>query len=292
MSISRTVALRGQMACVAELTAPNPGNVRPGRDLPGLTAGDLMSSAVAIGPALASADSVPLGETILTAVEETRRWVDTNTNLGIVLLFAPVARAALTAGERGERNLEEALERVLEETTVEDAVLAYRAIRVAEPGGLGRVPEQDVSREPTVPLREAMTRAADRDDVAVQYATGYRLLRTRAVPAIRTARHAGLGWAEAGHRCFLRLLAERPDSLIARKFGRAEAESIRRRAREVLDEAPPDEPGRAAGWEVLDRRLRSASPPRNPGTTADLTAAALFLALLDEAGWNYPAGGQ
>lgn len=288
------IALRGQVACLAELNAPNPGNVRPGRDLPDLSAREMMLSAAAVGPALASAGDVPVGETILRAVRETRRWVDTNTNLGIVLLFAPVARAAAVAaaGPPGERDLEASLEQVLQATTVRDAELAYEAIRTAEPGGLGTVDEQDVSGRPTVPLREAMGLAADRDAVAAQYATGYRLARSVGVPAVRSARDEGLGWTEAALRCFGRLLAERPDSLLARKFGREEAESIRAEASRLLEAGPPGSPATEAGWEELDRRLRSASPPRNPGTTADLTAAALFLALLDEAGWNYPGNGQ
>lgn len=289
-----TIALRAQVACLIELSAPNPGNVRPGRDLPGLTARELMLSAAAVGPALGAAGEAPVGETILRAVEETRRWVDTNTNLGIVLLLAPVARAAAVAAAEppGERDLGEALEGVLASTTVRDAELAYRAIRVAGPGGLGEVDEQDVSGSPDVTLRAAMRLAADRDAVAAQYATGYRLVRRVAVPAVRAARERGVDWTAAAHRCFTRLLAERPDSLIARKFGRGEAESIRDEARRLLEAGPPGSPDAAPGWERLDRRLRSASPPRNPGTTADLTATALFLALLAEAGWNYPGHGQ
>jgi triphosphoribosyl-dephospho-CoA synthase len=272
----------------------------------------MMLSAAAVGPALASAGEVPVGETILGAVRETRRWVETNTNLGIVLLFAPVARAAALAGRgasggpndgsaadgpddgsgSGGRSLGEALEDVLASTTVRDAELAYEAIRTARPGGLGRVDEQDVSGRPTVPLREAMGLAADRDSVAAQYATGYRRVRSVGVPVVRSAREDGLGWAEAAHRCFGRLLAEGPDSLIARKFGREEAESIRAEAARLLEDGPPGSNATEAGWEELNRRLRSASPPRNPGTTADLTAAALFLALLGEAGWNYPGNGQ
>lgn len=292
------VGVRAQIACLVELAAPNPGNVRPGRDLPGLTAAELRVSAAAIGPAMAGAGATRPGATVLRAIRDTRRWVATNTNLGIVLLLAPPARAAALARARGahgrdrgdaapdEDALWEGLEAVLEATTVEDAELAYRAIRMAEPGGLGRVEEQDVSGAPTVTLREAMRRAADRDTVAEQYATGYRLLRDVGLPAVRAARDEGLGWEAAAHRCFLRLLAEREDSLVARKFGREEAGELRGDAARLVALGPPEGPEAAPAWRELDRRLRSASPPRNPGTTADLTAAAVFLALLLDAGWN------
>lgn len=284
------LSVRGQIACLAELNAPNPGNVRPGRDLPELTAGEMMVSAAAIGPSLATAGEAPLGATILRAVEDTQRWVDTNTNLGIVLLLAPLARAAaLVAGEEPpDGDLWGALENVLDATTVRDAVLAYRAIRAAGPGGMGRVEEQDVSERPTITLRAAMRMAADRDTIAAQYADGYRLVRGVAAPAVRSARQRDLGWTDAAHRCFTTLLAERPDSLIARKFGREEAASVQRRARRVGAVGTPDSRDAAARWKELDRRLRSASPPRNPGTTADVTTAALFVVLLEEAGW--PAG--
>lgn len=313
-----TIGVRAQIACLAELAAPNPGNVRPGHDLPGLTAGEMTRSAAAIGPAMSGAGQAPLGRTILRAIRATRRWVDTNTNLGIVLLLAPVARAAARArtgggrsssasgpppsedarpGERDtgapdEERLWERLEQVLDATTVEDARLAYRAIRRAEPGGLGRVGDQDVAGTPTVPLLDAMARAADRDAVAEQYATRYELLRTTGLPAVRSARVEGLTWEDAAHRCFVRLLAERPDSLVARKFGREAAEEVREAAERLLAVGPPEAADAAEGWSELDRRLRSSAPPRNPGTTADLTAAALFLALLLDVGWNSPADGQ
>lgn len=309
------VGVRAQIACLAELAAPNPGNVRPGHDLPGLTAAEMWTSAAAIGPAMAAAGEVPLGRTLLRAVRATRRWVDTNTNLGIVLLLAPPARAAgllLASGpaggtsgrpnggdgradpegagrERpalGEEALWRRLEEVLAGADVEDARLAYRAIRLAEPGGLGRVDDQDVADEPTVPLREAMRRAAERDEVAAAYADGYRLAREVGLPAVRSARREGLGWEGAAHRCFARLLAERPDSLLARKHGAAEAAAVRGEAAHLLEAGPPEAPELAPDWAALDRRLRSADPPLNPGTTADLTAAAVFLALLLDVGWN------
>lgn len=290
-----SVGVRAQIACLAELAAPNPGNVRPGHDLPGLTAGDMARSAAAVGPAMAAAGGVSLGRTVLRAILDTRRWVDTNANLGIVLLLAPVARAATLALGTGARLeddvLWDRLEQVLDATTVEDAELAYRAIRRAEPGGLGRVDEQDVRDRPTVPLRDAMARAAGRDAVAEQYATGYESLRILGLPAVRAAREEGRTWEEAGHRCFVRLLAERPDSLVARKFGADEARELREEAERLLGLGPPEAPRPAAGWAELDRELRSATPPRNPGTTADLAAASLFLALLLDVGWNSPVEG-
>ena len=105
-----------------------------------------------------------MGATILRAVRDTRRWAPANTNLGIVLLLAPLARAALQVAPGA--SLRDSLRHVLAGLSVADAEAAYEAIRLASPGGLGEAPEQDVARSPTVSLRKAMQLAADRDAIA------------------------------------------------------------------------------------------------------------------------------
>ena len=146
------VVIAAQLACLLEASAPKPGNVSPGRHFRDARYEDFLASAAAIGPALARAGERPLGATVLAGVEATGRWTRSNTNLGIVLLLAPLARAGL----RGEPApaardaLRAALGRVLEATTVADARDVYAAIRRAAPGGLGRSAEQDVAAEPTV----------------------------------------------------------------------------------------------------------------------------------------------
>jgi len=225
--------------------------------------------------------TVSLGKTIRRAVEDTLRWTRSNTNLGIVLLLAPLARAALQSGG----TLRERTARVLEETTVEDAVEVYAAIRQARPGGLGRSPAEDVSGRPTVTLREAMTLAAERDLVAREYATDFELTFESGAPALAQARAQGLSWADAAVETYLALLESRPDTHIARKLGLAEAESVSRRAREVRKAGGTRS---AAGQEALaqlDQELHDPRNRRNPGSTADLTCAALFVVIL-EGGWD------
>ncbi|HSJ76286.1 MAG TPA: triphosphoribosyl-dephospho-CoA synthase, partial [Gemmatimonadales bacterium] len=146
MITSPEVAAAGQLACLLEVSAPKPGNVSPDRHFHDTRYEDFLASAVAIGPALAQAHTTPLGRTIRRAVEDTQRWTSSNTNLGIVLLLAPLARAALQ--EQG--TLRDRLHRVLAGTTVEDAVEVYAAIRQARPGGLGHSQADDVADRPTV----------------------------------------------------------------------------------------------------------------------------------------------
>jgi len=283
------VAAAAQLACLLEVSAPKPGNVSPGRHFHDTRYEDFLASAVAIGPALSDAALHPLGTTIRSAVEATRRWTRSNTNLGIVLLLAPLARAALRSGEpvpSGARGtLRERLTRVLAETTVADAAQVYAAIRQAGPGGLGETAAEDVSDTPTVTLREAMALAADRDAVAREYVTDFALTFEVGIPAVRAARQEGLGWTEAAVEAYLTLLASTPDTHIARKLGQAEAEAVSRRAGEVRAAGGTrSDVGRKA-LAALDAELRDPRNRRNPGTTADLTCAALFVVIL-EGGWD------
>jgi triphosphoribosyl-dephospho-CoA synthase len=275
------VAAAGQLACLLEVSAPKPGNVSPERHFHDTRYEDFLASAVAIGPALSGAAQHPLGSTIRTGVEATRRWTRPNTNLGIVLLLAPVARAALSLGG----TLRERLAQVLAETTVADAAQVYAAIRQAGPGGLGAIAAEDVSDTPTVTLREAMALAADRDAVAREYVTDFALTFQVGVPAIRASREEGLGWSEAAVEAYLTLLASTPDTHIARKLGQAEAQAVSRRAGEVRAAGGTRSAAGRKALAALDAELRDPRNRRNPGTTADLTCAALFVVIL-EGGWD------
>ena len=281
MTTPADVAAAGQLACLLEVSAPKPGNVSPEHHFHDTRYEDFLASAVAIGPALSGAAQHPLGTTIGTAVEATRRWTRSNTNLGIVLLLAPLARAALRSGG----TLRERLALVLAETTVADAVQVYAAIRHAGPGGLGETVAEDVADTPTVTLREAMALAADRDAVAREYVTDFALTFEVGVPAIRAGRQEGLAWTEAAVEAYLTLLASTADTHIARKLGQAESESVSRRAREVRAAGGTRSAAGRKALAALDAELRDPRNRRNPGTTADLTCAALFVVIL-EGGWD------
>jgi triphosphoribosyl-dephospho-CoA synthase len=274
---ARDVSVLAQMACLLEVSAPKPGNVGPGRHFADARFEDFLASAAAIGAPLGEAGSRPLGETIRRAIEATSRWTRSNTNLGIVLLLAPLARAALV-GDLS--SLRDSVAAVLDETTVGDAREVYAAIRLASPGGLGRVDSEDLAGEPRVTLLETMRLARDRDGVAREYATAFETTFGVGTSALRGARDAGLAWEDAVVETFLTLLAGSPDTHIARRAGVAFAAEVSRRAREVLEEGGPRS---EAGWravEGLDRELRDTRNRGNPGTTADLTAAAVFVHLL------------
>ncbi|MDX2192105.1 MAG: triphosphoribosyl-dephospho-CoA synthase [Gemmatimonadales bacterium] len=278
------VAEAASLACLLEASARKPGNVAPGRAFRDTRYEDFLASAVAIGPVLGSADSRPLGETVRRCLEATRRWTRANTNLGIVLLLAPLARAALS---RAGGTLRERLWSVLRATTVADAAQVYEAIRLAHPGGLGDAPEQDVGAAPTVTLRESMALAAARDTIAAEYVTDFSVTFDIAVPALRAARQDGLAWDDAVVELALTVLGQVPDTLIARKLGLAEAEAVSARAREALAAGGVRSFAGREAVDALDRSLLDPQNRRNPGTTADLTAAALFVVIFED--WSTQA---
>lgn len=264
------IGLCAQVACIWEATARKPGNVHRGRDFDDVTYLDFLLSAAAIAPVLATANQRRVGATVLACVRATRRVTATNTNLGIVLLLAPLA--AVPTNEC----LRTGAERVLADLDVDDARLAYEAIRLARPGGLGQSPEQDVAKPPTQSLRAVMGLAADRDLIARQYANGYREVFDEGATTLlaELERTGSLEGAIVGAQ--LLLLAKHPDTLIARKRGAMEAAEASARARCVL----------AAGWHELagfDAWLRAVGHRRNPGATADVLTASLFALLRDGA---------
>lgn len=292
------VAAAAQLACLLEVSASKPGNVSPQQHFRDVRYEDFLASAVAIGRPLGAAARSPLGGTIRAAVEATARWVPSNTNLGIVLLLAPLAHAALRTADRTDPGcrwtrgaLRRGLQGVLNGTSVNDAREVYAAIRIAAPGGLGRVDAQDVGAVPTGTLLEVMRLAADRDGIAREYATGFRVTFEVGVPALSRARADDLSWEDAVVETFLTLLASAPDTHVARRAGDTLAREISGRAVTCLAAGGVRTPAGRSAVASMDRDLRGGQNRQNPGTSADLTAATIFVTLL-EGGWRHKKGGD
>lgn len=278
-----------QVACIWEALARKVGNAHRYADFASTSLADFLVASTALFHPFHTEQSRHIGVTVELATEGMMRSVGQNTSLGIILAIAPLAATQRVLVLRDH------IGRTLSALTVDDAVRAFRAIRLANPGGLGDAPEQDVHSEPTVTLLEAMKLAADRDLIARQYANNYADVFDLGVPAFTDA-FARYGNVEAAViSCQLAWMAAFPDSLIARKRGLAAAEDVQRRVRHVLSLGGLDTPeGRRAGVE-LDKYLRSDGNKLNPGTTADLVAACLFVALRENKvtpsapfRWNVP----
>lgn len=275
------IAWAAQMACLYEAAVHKPGNVSPSASFRDARFEDFAASAVAIGTAFQAADDVSVGEIIERAQASTSRLVATNTNLGIILLLAPLARAAACA--EGGEGLRASLSRVLRGLTVEDARHAYRAIRGASPGGIGEAPDHDVAdAEVTVTLLEAMAAARKRDAVAREYTTDFEITFALGAETLRKVWEDGGTLSEAVVTAFLTILARVPDTLIARKNGLSVADDVSRRAAWALEGGAPGSEEWRRRAATLDAELRDDAHSLNPGTTADLCTATLFVFLTED----------
>jgi triphosphoribosyl-dephospho-CoA synthase len=264
------------LACLLEATAPKVGNVHRGADFDDLTFGDFAVSAVAIGPAIEAAAAIGVGRAVLDAVTATHTYVSTNTNLGMALLFAPLAvvprNEPLTTASAG---------RVLSQITPQDSRLVYEAIRLAKPGGMGRAESMDIAGDAPVSLLVAMQAAAERDLIARQYVENFGLVLDEVLPTLIAGRSRGWSLTDAIIYAHVSLIARHGDSLIARKCGAETAARAMVIAGQVLAAGHPGNESYHEALSDFDFWLRSDGNRRNPGTTADLVAAALFAGLRD-----------
>jgi triphosphoribosyl-dephospho-CoA synthase len=264
------------LACLYEVTARKPGNVYPGADFDETTTyAAFVTSAVVIGPIIEKAPAVGVGQTVLDAARATRHAVGTNTNLGTLLLLAPLAAVPR------DNSLEAGIGIILDGLTPDDTRAVYEAIRIANAGGLGREAEADVFADPppTLKLSDAMRMAAERDLVAKQYANNFQDVFVGVSRFIEFGLTLNSTLEDAIILAYLSQLASSPDSLIQRKLGPAAANEASARAKDVLlkGSVRSEEFQRASA--DFDGWLRADGHRRNPGTTADLIAAGLFVLL-------------
>lgn len=261
------------LACLAEVIASKPGNVHRGADFDETTFGDFAVSAVVAADALAAAP-LGVGAAVLAAVERTQHFVGQNTNLGIILLLAPLAAVPRT------QKCESGIAAALTQLGADDARQVYRAISIATAGHLGNTDKWDVHDNEIPPsLHDAMEHAADRDRVARQYVTDF-----QDVMAIVSwlKELPGARLSEKIVRGHVRAMAHWPDTLIARKCGWEVAQQSQGYAQLAEDRAAANDDD--GFWQMvgeLDFWLRSDGHRRNPGTTADLVCAATFVLLRD-----------
>jgi triphosphoribosyl-dephospho-CoA synthase len=279
MDINEKIGLAAELACLLEVSAEKPGNVTPTHDFKDTKYHDFLVSAVAIGKAFRNISSASVGETILQAVKDTRSLTNVNTNLGIILLLAPIAKA-YTLDNKDD--IRARLRSVLESLTVKDAELTYEAIRLANPGGLGKTERHDISEKTiNITLLEAMREACHRDSVANEYVTNFEITFKTGLPALGDAIKKDVPVSEAIIHTFLTILSQVPDTLIARKLVVDKSMDVSDIAKKVLayggifNQKGRDEINK------LDTFLRKDNHDLNPGTTADLIAAVLFVYLME-----------
>ncbi|HML35283.1 triphosphoribosyl-dephospho-CoA synthase [Sporomusa sphaeroides] len=287
----RDIAQAGAMACLLEAASPKVGNVNRLYDFTECFLEDFLLSAVAIEKTLGRIRQRTVGEAILEAVTLTRQVTGTNTNLGIVLLMVPLAKAwcqiRVSGGGAPPDNTAEVqalaveLDKVLAALSVADTRLVYQAIRLAAPGGLGHSDKSDVAEEnPQITLLQAMGLAAERDLIANEYVNGFHTVLETGTSMLQQGLSNGLPLPRAIAQLHLELLSRQPDTLIVRKAGQSAGIEVMNRAREVWE---------SGGWyteagqkkiHILDLWLRQFGNRLNPGTTADIVANVLFVLIL------------
>ncbi len=261
-------------ACLEELQAMKPGNVHVFADGHNMTVQDFIKSAEVASKAIAALD-LTLGERILQAVQATQKVAHCNTNLGIILLCAPLIQAGY---QPHGISLPEHLKNVLESTTINDCTLCFQAIALANPAGLGESAQHDVHQPPDCTLLEAMQVAAEGDLIARQYSNNFADIFEFGVPKFEQAMARWQNNSWAATYIYLCFLAEYVDSHIARKYGEGMAKIVQNEAKVHLGifakiENPKIYLAKLLQWdaELKTRKI-------NPGTCADLTVATMFAA--------------
>jgi triphosphoribosyl-dephospho-CoA synthase len=266
---------------ITEVNSLKPGNVSPYSEGHDMTVADFIKSAELCTPILCDS-SLSVGERILESVKITISEVGCNTNLGMLLLFAPLIRAA----ELGVGQLQSNLGRALLELDDGDRAYIFTAISHASPGGLGESEKYDVNQklQDNITLQMAMTEAKDRDLIAKQYVTGFEDIFSIGSSCIEgfALRWNSVQWAAVA--CYMGFMAEFPDSHIRRKYGHEVAEQIKINAAPIAKAfRNKDSPEEATEMLMkFDKALKQKGV--NPGTSADLTAASLLVYHLGKTG--------
>ena len=277
-SVQLSIGRVASLACLLEVCASKPGNVHRGADFADMTLNDFVVSAELFGQAIDSRKTDELGLMILNSVLATKSLVGPNTNLGIIVLICPLAIVA----NDGDLN-PTAIRKLLKETTSTDAKFIYEAIREAGPGGLGDSAEMDVANAPPEDILSAMQFSSDRDLVARQYTNNFQQIFDDVVPLLATGLTQFGSLNEAIVYAHVSMIARYGDSLILRKCGEDVSKDAQLRACKALECLV--ENNRETYLQAvsdLDFWLRSDDNKRNPGTTADLITAGLFVGIINE----------
>jgi len=294
------VAKIAQLAAALEVSGhPKPGNVHRTQDFDDMSFEDFIISAIVIGDTMYEAaergaklkdeldfSPIRIGSLILKAIEETQKWVSTNTNLGIVMLLTPIASAAGMVTGKDLQGLREMVNKIMLQTTALDAVDLYEAIAIAQPGGMGECDQFDVKDEKSkdkilkenVTLFDVLKLSSSWDLIARELTSSMPITFNIGFPAFKET-HQVADMNAAVVQTFLTILSNFPDTLIQRKHGHELAETVTEEAREVLERGGILTDQGLKALKSFDRKLGRMGI--NPGTTADLTASSIMVGLID-----------
>lgn len=271
--LTNPVAVAVWRSCITEVQALKPGNVNIYSDAHGMRVDDFVRSARCLAHAL-GAPGLKVGERVLQGVRSTLEAVGCNTNLGIALVCAPLAHAVLESPPT--RGLRPRVASVLAGLDRQDTDQVFRAIRLAEPAGLGRSPRHDIFEPATANLIEVMGEAQHRDRIAFQYVTDFSDIFEVGLPALRQElmRCPTEEWAAVG--VYLTFLSRFPDTHICRKLGLGAGERVRREGERLRTLYMSGREPEQVVEQLLEFDEHLKQRGVNPGTSADLTVGTLL----------------
>ena len=282
------IAKIAQIASALEVSGyPKPGNVHRTRDYDDMVFEDFVISGIVIGDTIREAcsdvdvENPKLGKYILEAVAETDKWIKNNTNLGIVMMTMPIAMAAAISDDFDE--IRPNVVKLMANTSVDDACDLYDAINIADAGGMGDQDEYDVAsdnakqelRENNQTMYDVLKISAPWDMLAREMTSDMPAVFEIGYPVYHELKDEK-SMNDACLLTFLTILSQVPDTLISRKYGSDEALKISMMTRDLLN--LKDESDFTQKVKEFDDYLYENH--YNPGTTADLTAASIFVSYL------------
>lgn len=297
------IASCATLGSLLEVSAyPKPGNVHRTHDFPGTRFEHFLAAGVAIYPALLEAAQATidgkypkdrqnlLGETINKATQRTHVWQGGgNVNFGEILLLTPLvigAAMCLFEGDLSINHFRSEATRVIANGSILDGVLVYQAFQVANPGSMGSRERYDVTNPRAVEeilhdkmtFRDLFLLNNGTDDISDELTQGFPRTFQEGLPHFAEELRASKNPNAAIVDTFLFLLGNKPDSFITRKVGAERAQAVQIRAKDVLSRGGMlAKGGEEAVW-ALDEKLQKEKGRLNPGTTADIIGATLFVA--------------
>ena len=282
------IAKMAQIASALEVSGyPKPGNVHRTRDFPDMEFEDFVISGIVIGDTIREAcmnvdiHNPQLGRYILQAVSETDRWIKNNTNLGIVMMTTPIAVAAAISDSF--EDIRQNVKLLMGNTSVDDACDLYDAINIADAGGMGDQDEYDVAsdnakselRENNQTMYDVLKISAPWDMLAREMTSDMPAVFEIGYPTYHELKESK-SKNEACVLTFLTILSQVPDTLISRKYGSDEALKISMMTRDLLNLKNESD-----FWDKVKEFDEFLFKNKyNPGTTADLTVASIFVSYL------------
>ncbi len=299
---SQDIGKLGEMATLFEVSAyPKPGNVHRTHDFDNMSYEDFLVSSVCIRGHLEQVaakainyypnllSNIKVGDNILGAIEDTNRLVSTNTNLGISLLFMPIAAACATMDDDASiKYLPGTVDLIMRNTVVDDAIAFVKAIVLSKAGGMeNKTSKYDVNNSNTIDelinnninLYDLLQMSSKYDMISYELTNKLPVIFNIGFPSYSEL-SCEYPLNDSAIECYLRILSTTKDTLISRKYGDEIAEDISQKAQEILESTDIQTSQRLDALNKFDEYLHENK--YNPGTTADFTAASIFVSLVDK----------